>query len=533
MRTIGELLEAIKSLQTREAAGEDVKDELTSLRAELEQAKAAQTAPAPAPAATLSASDQQELETLRAAQRATAEAGQVKQVAMQVVEAVQADQRAQQERVTAQAVEVVKQMLGGGNDLDSAVQQALAAQRGGSRFAGPGSSQQVADVLAAGGSLGGSLVPGAQQGLGGVAVGEHQGVKAIEEGKNLAQFLSIIHRSKALGPLGLTEAEQLFLRKQFDPELASKAMAQGTPSAGGYLVPEQWMPDILTPLRAAAVVRRAGPRIVQFDKQMNQVQMSTGAVAYYIAENARITPSEPTVAQQPILTPHYLTALVPVGNVLLGNWENGDQIIRDDMTDAVATREDLSFLQGTGGAEPTGFRTNASAIVNPLAPGANGFIPTLPQLRQLKGRTRMVAAPNPRWSWFFNPAILTYLESLTDTTGRFLVDAGILNINDDGVSGTFLGFPFYASYQIPVNLTMGTSTNVSYILLVEMRDAIVGEEQALSLAVSDQATYSPDGGTTHISAFQQNQTVFRAILAHDVTHRRPGTGIIVQEGVRV
>jgi hypothetical protein len=80
---------------------------------------------------------------------------------------------------------------------------------------------------------------------------------------------------------------------------------------------------------------------------------------------------------------------------------------------------------------------------------------------------------------------------------------------------------------------MGTSTNVSYILLVEMRDAIVGEEQALSLAVSDQATYSPDGGTTHISAFQQNQTVFRAILAHDVTHRRPGTGIIVQEGVRV
>jgi hypothetical protein len=68
--------------------------------------------------------------------------------------------------------------------------------------------------------------------------------------------------------------------------------------------------------------------------------------------------------------------------------------------------------------------------------------------------------------------------------------------------------------------------------LVNMVDAIVGENQQLEIAVSDQASYTPDGGTTWISAFQNNQTLFRAVIRHDITHRRKNQ-VIVQRGVLV
>ncbi len=555
MRTIAELLEAIKQLQEREQKGENVSDELAQVRAELEQRKAAESAAGNGNGEggegggegegaqrgaegrrSLTETEVQELARLRSAEQERIERGVAERAVSQVLDGIKSEETRRQERIQQYATEAVKAALGG-ESLGDAVHSVLANTRGGSRFAGPGSSDDVLDTLAAGGSVeNGRLTPppGSVEGRG-VAAGEHKGVKAIEESKNFAHLLSMLKRAKD-GWFMLSEAEQLFLQKSYRQDLAShwdvKAMAQSTDTAGGFLVPEQWMPDILTPLRAQAVVRRATPRIVGFDKQMNQTSLSSGAVAYYFAENARITPSEAVAAETPILTPKWLGALVPVGNTLLNNWNNSDTMIRDDMVEAIAVREDLAFLQGSVAGEPTGLRNIAGQITNPLAPGTDGFVPTLPQLRQLKGRTRMVSAPNPRWTWFFNPSILTYLETLTDTTGRFLVDAGILRINDDGVSGTFDGFPFYASYQIPVNLTMGTSTNVTYILLVDMKDAIIGEEEQLALAVSTEATYSPDGGTTHISAFQQNQTVFRAITAHDITHRRPATGIIVQEGVR-
>jgi hypothetical protein len=57
--------------------------------------------------------------------------------------------------------------------------------------------------------------------------------------------------------------------------------------------------------------------------------------------------------------------------------------------------------------------------------------------------------------------------------------------------------------------------------LVNMAETIVGENMSLEIDVSSEASYTPDGGTTWISAFQNAQTLFRAIMRHDITHRRP------------
>lgn len=499
--------------------------------------------PVAAPA-TLSASEQEELARLRAA----AQEQQMRAFAEQFAGYVEQSAQQHQTRQAQAMAAMVQQALGArglvpanGQDpvLQAAVIEALKNVRGGSRFIGPNGQPDAASHLAAGGSFDANGQPVAGGGMvlgsgiqvaqpGGAVVGEDQALKELEDSKSLGRLMAVVARAHK-APWMLQGHEARFLRK-----ISEKAMAQGTPSAGGLLVPEQWMPDILELIRVNAVVRRARPRIVPFNKTMNQTSVSTGSTAYYTQENARIPVSEMTFAEAPILSPHYLTALVPVSNYLLDNAPGVDALVRDDMQAALATREDLAFLQGAGLAgEPLGLRNLPGIILNPIAPGTNGFVPTLPDFRRIKGRTRLVGSQNPRWTWFFHPALLTYLETLTDSTGRFLVDSNILTINADGVSGTFDGLPFFASYQIPTALTLGTSNNATYILLIDMNDTILGESVDLQIDVSTEATYSPDGGTTHVSAFQQNQTVFRVIMGHDINHRRPATGVIDQEGVLV
>ena len=501
-----ELQAEIKSLQDRQSKGEDVAEEIEEKVAEVKS--------------LTRESDVEELERLRKEKREAEEKDIAERAALAALKSVQTEEEERSERIRQHTLNVVQKFISGGG-ADDAVRRALKDVRTGSRFVAPGADASVVEHVASGGSIN---------------VAEKQyaspkdmgsGAKALQESKSIVRFMAAIanHKNNLASP---AEAEWI-------GGIQSKALAEGTASSGGYLVPQEWMPDILGLLREEAVVRRAGPRIVPFNKQMNQTSVSTGATAYYTAENAAITPSEETFAETPILTPKNLTGLVPVSNYLLNDAPQAEEFVRADLVEVIALREDLAFLRGTGsGGEPTGFRNMSGITLDPisLSGAPNGFQITLGQTRRIKAVYRTLNARGVRLAWFFNPAVITYLETLTDTQGRFLADANILTVNDDQISGVFDGVPFYATNQLPANLTQGTSSNSTDMYLVNMVDAIVGENQQLEIAVSDQASYTPDGGTTWISAFQNNQTLFRAVIRHDITHRRKNQ-VIVQRGVLV
>src|SRR4051794_28727095 len=155
----------------------------------------------------------------------------------------------------------------------------------------------------------------------------------------------------------------------------AKALAEGTGSAGGYLVESEVSAEIVKSLRARSAIMRLGPRIVPVKKDLSVTSVSTGASAYYVAENALIPTSEPTFAQTPLLVPKELAALVPVANRLLRDAAESpdvEQVLRDDLAEVLALRSDLAFLQGTGtGGEPRGVR-NASGLTPAPDLGVDG-----------------------------------------------------------------------------------------------------------------------------------------------------------------
>jgi HK97 family phage major capsid protein len=315
----------------------------------------------------------------------------------------------------------------------------------------------------------------------------------------------------------------------------NKALAESTGSAGGYLVPVDVASEVLTMLRARSAVFRMGPRVVPVKKELDLVGISTGASASYVAENARIGISEQTFATSVLLKPKALAALVPVSNRLLRDADDNpsaEMIVRNDLAEVMALRADLAFLRGTGvlPEEPLGIRNTPGLTPAPNL-GTNGRPPDFDDFKNLVAAMREQNAPFANPGWIFHPRTINTLEKLKDSTGRYLADSGLLSFDRTGGGGTLLGYPFATTTQIPTNLTTGSSPDTSEIFWSsDWSEAWIGEEQGLEIAVSSEASYSTDG-TTWNSAFQQQQTLFRATHCHDIGLRRPNL-FSVMTGVR-
>jgi HK97 family phage major capsid protein len=376
------------------------------------------------------------------------------------------------------------------------------AARGGSRFVGPGASKDVVAHVAKGGSIGPDgeflVAPGT---AGEITVG----------GANKA------------GGQGLAATIE-------------KALAEGTSSAGGYLVPVEISSEVLKAVRARVAVMRMLPTIVPVEKELDITSLSSGVAADYVAENARLPVSEPVFAQRALLKPKELGVLVPVSNRLLRDARVNPSLeatLESDMADALGFRGDFAFLEGLGvGNEPLGIRNITGKTPSPNL-GANGASLTYDHILDLVAVLRNVpGAQFGRPGFIFHPRTLSTLEKLKDGEDRYLSDAGLLTKNASGTGGTLVGYPFQTTTYIPTDVEVGTSDDCSYIVFAsDWNECWIGENQQLTIEASGDAMYSADGGVTQISAFQNRQTVYRAVTAHDIALRRPEF-FSVMEGVR-
>lgn len=298
------------------------------------------------------------------------------------------------------------------------------------------------------------------------------------------------------------------------------ALGQTEFTAGGALVPETLSREIIELRRAQSVVRRLNPTRVDLINGTAPIPKITGgATASYSGENDPITPSEETFGQLK-LTEKYLTALVPVSNQLLKNAGlSVDMLIRDDLVASLATKEDQAFIRGLGTEySPKGMRywapaANVTAIAGSTLANVRTDIKALINALEL-ANVRML-----RPAFLMNPRSVNYLAwDMVDGNGNLVFNAQLLQ-------GMLNGFPVGKTTNIPTNLGGGSETE---IYLVDMADAVIGESASLTIDASSEATYV-DAGTTK-SAFQRNQTVVRAIAAHDFGMRHDAS-VAVKTGV--
>lgn len=376
----------------------------------------------------------------------------------------------------------------------------------------------------------------------------HLGLRAIAAakvfyagGKNLRGALEL--SAQVFG-------EQHPVTRSFHPrhDAKTRALVTSVGADGGFLVPPDYVNEIIQLLRPRAVVRASNPRTMPMPRgTMTMPKQTSAANASYGTESNAIQASQQNVGQV-VATYKKLRSLVPVSNDMMRYADPAaDAFVRDDLVKVMALREDLAFLTGDGtNAAPMGFTgfANRFAVNNggtagawsstgdsTLAVGGNfltsnetyTLVTAAQELGALANTLDTRNVSDQARVWFGHPRTFNYLYNVQNSLGVYVY-------REEMGKGTLLGYPFKKSTQIPINLwdASGTNKDCSFLMLVEMDEAMLLDSMSLELAVSLEGTYVDSGGST-VSAFQSDETIVRAIAEHDFQMRHDAAVAVLQD----
>lgn len=302
-------------------------------------------------------------------------------------------------------------------------------------------------------------------------------------------------------------------------QLAGKALAEGSDSAGGYLVPVEHSGRLIEMLRAKTAVRAAGATVVPMSSDTLQIPAQTGgATAYWVAENAQITASDQTWGQVE-LQAKKLAALTKLSTELFEDSDPAvEALVMGDLARVLALEEDARYLRGDGtNNTPTGLEHIDDVNVDTSTLGANGGTPTFDHLANMLYALDADSVPGDGRAWIVHPRTLNTLRKIKDSTNHYLwADPAA-----PGDPPTLWGYPVFTTTAIPVNEVRGTSSDCSTIYLGCWPEFVIGQRKALELRASDAAG----------SAFEYDQVFIRAILRVDCNVRHAAS-FEVLKGVR-
>jgi len=299
-------------------------------------------------------------------------------------------------------------------------------------------------------------------------------------------------------------------------------MEQSTTTKGGFLVDTRYASDFIDLLRPTVAVRAMGAREIPLPGgNLTTRKKTAGSSAAYVGERQTIPATDVRVGQM-TLSAKKLAAIVPITNELLRRSSRQvDEMVREDLRESVAVTEDQQFLRGVGSSTaPTGARYLAAAA-NVFAANATINLQNINNdLAALRLRLLTANVPMSRGGYIISWRTALFLETVLDANGN--------KAFPEIAQGRIGMYPFRATNSVPSNL--GASSNESEIYFADWSQMVIGDEDRLTIAASDVASYVDTDGVTR-SAFQNDETLIRVIEHHD-TGVRYDQAIAVLTGVK-
>lgn len=209
-------------------------------------------------------------------------------------------------------------------------------------------------------------------------------------------------------------------RRDFDAMLRGKlpmrnALVEGTGSAGGYLVPEEFENQIITGLDEFNVVRGVA-NVIRTNGDHKIPVATKHSTAQWKGEGVAYAESDPEFGQI-TLSAHKLTDLVKVSIELLqDSMFDLDSYITGEFARAFGIAEEEGFCVGTGSGQPTGIFTANGGEVGHTAGAADKITPEdiISLIYKLKAPYRAAA------KWLMNDSTVAAVRKLKDANGVYM-----------------------------------------------------------------------------------------------------------------
>jgi len=317
-----------------------------------------------------------------------------------------------------------------------------------------------------------------------------------------------------------------FEKEVFD-ETRKKALGAGTPADGGYIVPTEYVAELIEMLVAEAIVVKLGATVIN-DLKGNPVEFPKqvgGATAFWVGENTDITPSQQTLGQL-TMSPHQVAALVKVSNRLLKfSSPAAEAMIRRDIAQSLSLALDLAALRGSGTSnQPLGI-VNTPGIQN-VEIGTNGGMFTFNTASEMEGMLEDVNALRGKLGFAWHGKVKRLLKNIKvaqysgQTDGEPILGIPFLS---DAKLKDVMGYDFGTSSQIPTNLTKASGVALSEIIFANWQELLIGQWGGLEIMASNETS----------DAFQKNQTWIRVVQEVDCGLRHPESFCLVNDASSV
>jgi HK97 family phage major capsid protein/HK97 family phage prohead protease len=244
----------------------------------------------------------------------------------------------------------------------------------------------------------------------------------------------------------------------------------GTATAGGHLVGTDHLGDqFVDALRARLVFSELGARFMTgLRGDVAIPKLATGVSAGFVAENGA-TSEVNAVFSQITMSPKSLGAFSDVSRLLMIQSDPSvEQIVRDDLLNAIAQKIEDVAIEGGGSNEPTGIIGTAG--IGSVAIGTNGGALTWDAITDLVKEVEVdnAAINGNSLAYLTNPKVKSHMAStpkVASTDSVMLMDAPW---------NSLYGYDLAVTNNVPSDLTKGTLTTASAMIYGDFSQLMMG-----------------------------------------------------------
>lgn len=335
-----------------------------------------------------------------------------------------------------------------------------------------------------------------------LGLGEHseeevaQG-KALPEDDPYAEGGFSVYNDIRLANKNVADARERLIKGFEGLNEEGKAMTEGTPAQGGYLVRPQVERQIVQAKELDNVLRGLCSRLNVNTNSIQLDQLSLSTLAGWVAELAQ--KPETTAMALATVTASVFTAagLATVSNQLLADSDPAvDNLVTTDLAKRLVALEETAFIAGTGSGQPLGILNTPGISATPLT--STTIVDLLDAILDAIANVETNhGAPS---AILMHPRTWTRILKSRDAQGAYYI-APASGVQDPrtglrGPTKTLWGYPVVTSNRVPTNL--GAGTNESRVIVADFREALILDRQGITVDESK-----------HVH-FTTNQTVFRA-----------------------
>lgn len=282
-----------------------------------------------------------------------------------------------------------------------------------------------------------------------------------------------------------------------------KAMSEGTGSAGGYLVPTQYLQDAFAYALVSTTAVRQVPGIQTMPVVSNVVALpyeSTRAGGSTALEAGTLSAQDATLSQQTITVKKQYGYRQYANELLADANPRWMEFLANTLVRDVGLVQDLQFIEGSGSTSNIQGLVGYSGLTTGASLGTNGRPQTFDDWYDTQYLLR-VANAEPDFA-IGHPRVLNSLGKIKDSTGNYIL-SNRNGINAPNGFGTGLPgaapkavildtIPLWFSSQINIARTVGTSTDCTTVVIGKSDQVVILERLGIEVAFSEHVYFAND-----------------------------------------